>query len=118
MTINPRDAANTAAPDMGSLPARGVLLRRALHLSGRMGARSRVPGMLTPKVRRDGRCVVCRKPRPFNPQRGVPWGAYLADPFCSSACAKKHFGTTETSLRKTTHGILQSKEPPERTAPA
>ena len=69
--------------------------------------------MLTPKVRRDGRCVVCRKPRPFSPQRGVPLGAYLGDPFCSSVCAKKFYGTTETSLRKTTHGILRREGPPE-----
>jgi hypothetical protein len=68
--------------------------------------------MLTPKVRRDGKCAVCRQPRPFNPQRGVPFEAYLADPFCSTACAKKHFGTRETTLAQTKHEILQSKGPP------
>ncbi len=49
----------------------------------------------TPKVRKDGTCVVCKGERPFTPQKGVPFEAYLADPFCSSACARKHWGTDE-----------------------
>jgi hypothetical protein len=55
--------------------------------------------MLTPKIRRDGTCYVCKAPRPFNPQRGVPPEEYLGDPFCSSACAKKFYGTSEPALR-------------------
>ncbi len=50
---------------------------------------------MTPKVRKDGRCYVCKGERPFNPQKGVPPEAYLADPFCSSKCARTFFGTLE-----------------------
>ncbi len=49
--------------------------------------------MTVPKVRRDGRCLTCKGERKFNPQRGVPFGAYWNDPFCSSACARKFYGT-------------------------
>jgi len=44
-----------------------------------------------PKVRRDGKCVVCKGERPFNPQRGVSPDEYLKDPFCSTVCARKHY---------------------------
>ena len=52
---------------------------------------------MTPKVRKDGRCVVCKGERTFNPQRGVPPAAYLLDPFCSRICAEKHYGTAPKS---------------------
>jgi hypothetical protein len=57
--------------------------------------------------RRPKRCVVCKGPRPFNPQRGVPWEAYWDDPFCSTTCAKKYFKTDTSSLKPTKHGILK-----------
>lgn len=46
-----------------------------------------------PKPRKNGRCLVCDKPRPIvKPQRGVPASAYV-DAFCSSRCARAWFGT-------------------------
>lgn len=56
--------------------------------------------MTEPKVRRDGKCFVCKKERPFNPQRGVPFEAYTRDPFCSAVCARKHYGTSLTTAAK------------------
>jgi hypothetical protein len=53
-------------------------------------------------------CLTCKGPRPFTPQRGVPYGAYLADPFCSRKCSEKYFGTGETELRPTKHGVLDN----------
>ena len=47
----------------------------------------------TPKVRKDGLCFICRGERPFNPQKGVPLGEYLKDPFCSSLCSRTYWGT-------------------------
>jgi endogenous inhibitor of DNA gyrase (YacG/DUF329 family) len=57
--------------------------------------------VIEPKVRRDGTCYVCKSPRPFNPQKGVPYEAYTADPFCSATCARVHFGTTLTYTKTT-----------------
>ena len=75
---------------------------------------------MTPKVRRDGRCVVCRGPRPFTPQRGVPVEAYLGDPFCSAHCARKFYGTVlpiSPSGSKGRKGYFyKGEEPPEGTA--
>ncbi len=53
----------------------------------------------TPRVRRDGHCYMCRKPRkmPNPPQKGVDVSAYLLDPFCSAECSRKYWGT---SLKK------------------
>jgi hypothetical protein len=47
-----------------------------------------------PRVRRDGLCIVCRKPRvtPTPLQRGVPSFVYERDPFCSSVCARTFYG--------------------------
>lgn len=39
-----------------------------------------------------GTCIVCGEPRVIHMQRGVPIEAYLDDPFCSSVCAREHFG--------------------------
>ena len=47
-----------------------------------------------PKPRRDGKCVVCKKERKITPQPSVPVEVYLADPFCSSECARKFYGTS------------------------
>lgn len=46
-----------------------------------------------PKTLEAGRCKVCKKPRVINMQKGVPVEEYLSDPFCSSACARKFYGT-------------------------
>jgi hypothetical protein len=35
-------------------------------------------------------------------QKGVPVLAYLSDPFCSSTCARKHYGTQLTKVADTT----------------
>ena len=50
-----------------------------------------------PKVRRDGRCAVCKGPRPYTPNLAVPREQYLGDPFCSSACCRKWYGTQITT---------------------
>jgi hypothetical protein len=49
--------------------------------------------MTEPKVRKDGTCVVCRRPIETVPRPGVPPLLYV-DPFCSSACAKAYFDVT------------------------
>jgi hypothetical protein len=64
--------------------------------------------MTEPTVRRDGTCLVCKGPRPFTPQRSVPDYEYLGDPFCSRKCSEKYFGTGETELRSTKHGVLDT----------
>jgi hypothetical protein len=38
-------------------------------------------------------CIVCGKKREIAQQAGVPRAHYESDPFCSSACARKHYGT-------------------------
>lgn len=47
-----------------------------------------------PRVRRDGNCAKCGKPRkmPTNRLRGVDPDIYAADPFCSSVCARLWYG--------------------------
>lgn len=47
-----------------------------------------------PRVRRDGRCYVCKGPRtlPKTRQKGVLDLVYLTDPFCSNACARAYYG--------------------------
>ena len=57
-----------------------------------------------PRVRPDGLCAVCRKERklPSPLQKGVPVMAYLLDPFCSSTCARRHYGTELRSTAETT----------------
>jgi hypothetical protein len=39
-----------------------------------------------PRVRKDGMCVVCRKPLVISPRKGLNPALYI-DPFCSRACA-------------------------------
>jgi hypothetical protein len=60
--------------------------------------------VVEPKVRRNGTCFVCGKERklPSPMQKGVPVLAYLSDPFCSSTCARKHYGTQLTKVADTT----------------
>ena len=56
-----------------------------------------------PKVRRDGLCLVCRKPlvTPKPLQRGVPAFVYERDPFCSAICSRKYYGTSLTAKSET-----------------
>lgn len=57
-----------------------------------------------PRVRRDGTCYVCRKPRtiPKPLQKGVPAWVYERDPFCSAVCARRYYGTSLASAAVTT----------------
>lgn len=41
-----------------------------------------------PKVRADGLCYVCRKPRPVVAERNL-------DPFCSAPCCRKYYEVKE-----------------------
>jgi hypothetical protein len=47
-----------------------------------------------PRVRKDGRCYVCKGPRvvPETRQKGVPVTAYTQDPFCSAVCSRTYWG--------------------------
>ena len=47
-----------------------------------------------PPVRKDGLCVVCKKPR--DPAASGKYGGAAAalDPFCSTACCREYWGTT------------------------
>lgn len=56
-----------------------------------------------PKVRKDGRCVVCDKPRP-----GLPPLLY-ADPFCSSVCCKAYYGV-QTSMNPKGRPAIYERE--------
>jgi len=49
-----------------------------------------------PRMRKDGTCFVCRKPRtiPKPLQKGVPAWVYERDPFCSATCARRYYGTS------------------------
>lgn len=38
-------------------------------------------------------CIVCGKQREIGQQAGVPRAHYETDPFCTSACARKYYGT-------------------------
>ena len=49
-----------------------------------------------PRIRKDNRCAVCRKPIVVTVRREVPPQLYR-DPFCSAACARSYFGV-ETSV--------------------
>ena len=55
----------------------------------------------TPKKLEGGKCKVCKKPRVINMQKNVPVEQYLSDPFCSSECARKFYGT---ELPQSPHG--------------
>ena len=39
------------------------------------------------------KCKVCKQTVEVKIQKGVPVEAYLTDPFCSSTCARKFYGT-------------------------
>ena len=58
----------------------------------------------TPKVRKDGRCYVCKGPRsiPDALQKGVPASEYIEDPFCSANCSRKYWGTELLTTSPTT----------------
>jgi hypothetical protein len=46
--------------------------------------------------RKDGKCRECRGPRkpvPAHLQKGVPASVYEREPFCSTECAKRYYGT-------------------------
>jgi hypothetical protein len=53
-----------------------------------------------PRVRKDGKCYVCKKPRrlPKALQKGVPVQMYELDPFCSSVCARVYHANPLPSL--------------------
>ncbi|HZR94028.1 MAG TPA: hypothetical protein VFA44_16650 [Gaiellaceae bacterium] len=57
-----------------------------------------------PRLRKDGRCVVCGKPRP-------EIAVAARDPFCSADCCRKHYGVGESTL-------VGSSEPDEEEIPA
>ena len=44
-----------------------------------------------PRVRKDGRCYVCKSPRP-------PGAVTYHDPFCSTACCRMYYEVPETTL--------------------
>ena len=52
------------------------------------GPRSRADLGGEPSVRRDGRCLVCGEERP-------PVAVSNRDPFCSTACSRKHHGVVD-----------------------
>ena len=56
-----------------------------------------------PRIRRDGRCAVCRSPLNSTPRPGVPPLLYV-DPFCSSKCAKAYYDVEILSLEKKSEG--------------
>lgn len=41
-----------------------------------------------PRLRKDGKCVVCRKPIEVSPRKGLNPALYI-DPFCSGLCARE-----------------------------
>jgi hypothetical protein len=43
-----------------------------------------------PDIRADGKCVVCKEPRP-------PLAVKHGDPFCSAACCRKSYHVKEKS---------------------
>jgi hypothetical protein len=65
-----------------------------------------------PRAREDGRCVECgkRKKMPNPPQRGVDVGIYLAEPFCSSQCARAYYGTQLRSSAPGAQGRWDRKQ--------
>lgn len=44
-----------------------------------------------------GTCVQCGQPRVVRMQRGVPLSYYTSDEFCSTVCAKLHYGVIQPS---------------------
>lgn len=46
-----------------------------------------------PPARLDGLCIVCLKPRKLPTTRYIDRAVYEAEPFCSSKCARRYFGT-------------------------
>lgn len=50
--------------------------------------------MTEPRVRKDGKCANCRKPKPVLKQslRRYCGDQYDRDPFCSAFCARQHYG--------------------------
>ena len=59
----------------------------------------RVTPTADPPVRPDGRCYMCPKKR--KPERSRKYGGEVAalDPFCSSQCARRFYGTELPNLR-------------------
>lgn len=55
-----------------------------------------------PKRRKDGKCVVCKRKLPtydtpvMKALRRLGQDPYGDDPFCSSDCAKRYYGTEST----------------------
>ena len=56
-----------------------------------------------PRVRKDGRCAHCRKPRVLPARaRYATRTAYEADPFCSAGCCREWFGVAERKVGERT----------------
>lgn len=55
--------------------------------------------METPRRRKDGKCVVCRKLITVTPRAGLNPFVYERDPFCSAVCSRKYFGTKNLLTR-------------------
>jgi hypothetical protein len=53
-----------------------------------------------PKVRKDGKCVVCRKERrmPKTHHSSISMAVYELDPFCSSTCCRAWYGAPVPSF--------------------
>lgn len=62
-----------------------------------------------PKVRRDGKCALCRKPIETIPRPGVPPLLYV-DPFCSSKCAKAYYDVEDSMSHAKGRPAIYEKE--------
>jgi hypothetical protein len=53
-----------------------------------------------PRVRKDGLCAHCRKPRemPRTHHGSINAAVYLLDPFCSTSCARAYHGVKLTGI--------------------
>lgn len=62
-----------------------------------------------PRVRKDGRCSVCRKSRKPERSRKYARGQADKDPFCSTVCARQWHGTSlpETNFHRAQQKLAQ-----------
>lgn len=68
--------------------------------------------MKDPRVRKDGKCVTCKKPKPVLKRslRKYAGNQYDRDPFCSSRCCRRFHGCELANDHGLSEEVIQARE--------